>query len=79
MCIERMRSTDVVGTAEAGGSRLVVQRAVVSFTHPIDLDIEHAVCIDLRADGGDPSERVSVELDEASARKLAETILSALS
>jgi hypothetical protein len=50
----------------------------VSFTHPIDLEIEHAVCIDLRSDGKDPSERVAVELDEVSARRLAETILSAL-
>jgi hypothetical protein len=40
--------------------------------------LEPAVCIDLRADASDPSERVSVELDESSARRLAETILSAL-
>lgn len=78
MCNERMRSTEVFGAAEMAGSRLSVQRAVVSFTHPIDLAIEHAVCIDLRTDGEDPSERFAVELDEASARKLAETILSAL-
>ena len=44
------------------------------FDHPQDAPLDHALCIDVW--GG--SERVAVELDAASARRLAETILDTL-
>jgi hypothetical protein len=55
-----------------------VRTAVVSFDHPQEAPLEHALCIDFRTDNGDPASRVAVELDAPSARQLAETILDAL-
>jgi hypothetical protein len=40
--------------------------------------LEHALCIDFRAADGDPASRIAVELDGASARRLAQTILAVL-
>ena len=78
MCIDYADATDVLGAGHANGSSMDVRRAVVSFTHPIELDLEHALCIDFRANNGDPSERIAVELDHESARQLAYSILGAL-
>lgn len=78
MCIDFSDATDVVGAGHANGESIGLARAVVSFTHPIELDLEHALCIDFRAGTGDPSQRIAVELDAASARELAYSILGAL-
>ena len=78
MCIDFTDATEVLGAAHAGDRSIGVRRAVVAFTHPAELDLEHALCIDFRAGGADPSERVAVELDTESARALAYSILGAL-
>jgi hypothetical protein len=49
-------------------------RAVVYFDHPQDALLDHALCLDVW--GG--RERVAIELDAASARRLAEAILATL-
>lgn len=77
MCSYETHTTDVRGTGYAAGEWIDLRTAVVSFDHPSELPLEHALCIDLRA-GDDPTARVAVELDETSARRLAETILEAL-
>jgi hypothetical protein len=68
-------------TAELAGSGrgvtdewFAVRQAVVSFDHPQDAPLDHALCIDVR--GADA--RLAVELDAASARRLAEAILGIL-
>ncbi len=78
MCIDYSHATDVVGAGHANGESIGIARAVVSFTHPMDVPLDHALCIDFRAGNGDPSARVAVELDPASARELAYSILGAL-
>ena len=78
MCIDYTDATDVLGAAHAGDRSIGLTRAVVAFTHPTELPLEHALCIDFRAGNGDPSERVAVELDTESARELAYSILGAL-
>ena len=78
MCIDYTDATDVTGAAHVGDRSIGVARTVVGFTHPTELDLEHALCIDFRAGTGDPSERVAVELDTESARQLAYAILGAL-
>lgn len=78
MCIDYSDVTNVVGAGHANGESIGLARAVVSFTHPIELELEHALCIDFRAGNGDPSERIAVELDTGSARELAYAILGAL-
>ena len=78
MCIDYSDATDVIGAGHCSGGSIGVRRAVVSFTHPLELPLEHALCIDFRAGNGDPSERIAVELDPAFARELAYSILGAL-
>jgi hypothetical protein len=78
MCIEHTDAMDVLGAGHSNGASIRLGRAVVAFTHPMDLELEHALCIDFRAAGGDPSKRIAVELDEASARRLADAIVDAL-
>ena len=55
-----------------------LRRAVVSFDHPQDAPLEHALAIDFRAADGDPTAHVTVELDAASARRLAAAIIATL-
>ena len=76
MCTYLTLTTAVSGSGLAGDGWFPVDRAVVYFDHPQDAPLAHALCIDVSA--GDPSQRVSVELDAASARRLAETILATL-
>jgi hypothetical protein len=74
MCTYVTSTVDVTGSGYRGDDWFRVDRAVVYFDHPQDAPLDHALCIDVW--GG--SERVAVELDAASARRLAETILTTL-
>lgn len=74
MCTYVTTTADVSGSGYAGDDWFRVDRAVVYFDHPQDAPLDHALCIDVW--GG--RERVAVELDAASARRLAESILATL-
>jgi hypothetical protein len=74
MCTYVTSTVEVAGSGYRVDDWLRVDRAVVYFDHPQDAPLDHALCIDVW--GG--SERVAVELDAASARRLAETILATL-
>lgn len=74
MCTYVTTTTDVAGSGYTGDDWFGVDRAVVYFDHPQDAPVEHALCIDVW--GG--RARVAVELDAASARRLAEAILATL-
>jgi hypothetical protein len=76
MCTYLTHTTDLAGSAlrSDGEDWFALERAVIAFDHPQDALVEHALCLDLR--GG--SARVAVELDAASARRLAESILAVL-
>lgn len=76
MCSYLTLTTDVTGSGLRGDEWFDARRAVVYFDHPQEAPLEHALCIDVR--GAAAHERVSVELDEVSARRLAETILAVL-
>ena len=77
MCTYLTLTTDVAGSGLRDGDEwFPVDRALVYFDHPQDAPLEHALCLDVR--GADASTRVAVELDAASARRLAETILAVL-
>jgi len=78
MCTYLTTTERVEGTGLGAKGWFPIAHAVVYFDHPQEAPVEHALCIDFRADGTDPSERVSVELDARSARTLAESILSTL-
>lgn len=74
MCTYVTTTTNVSGSAYRGDDWFPVDRAVVYFDHPQDAPLDHALCIDVWGD----RERVAVELDAASARRLAESILTIL-
>ena len=74
MCTYVTTTADVAGSGYAGDDWFRVDRAVVYFDHPQDAPLDHALCIDVWGAPG----RVAVELDAASARRLAETILDVL-
>lgn len=73
--------TYLTSTVELRGSGLGqdgwcgLTKGVVYFDHPQDAPFEHCLCIDFWGEG---MARLAVELDAASARRLAETILSTL-
>lgn len=75
MCTYVTATTAVGGSGLAGDDWFRLQRAVVYFDHPQDAPLEHALCVDFRGEGLD---RVAVELDATSARRLAESILAML-
>ena len=74
MCTYVTTSTEVAGSGYGGDEWFGVDRAVVYFDHPQDAPLDHALCIDVW--GG--TQRVAVELDAASARRLARSILDTL-
>lgn len=76
MCTYLSETTPLRGSGLLGGDEwFPLDRAVIAFDHPQDALVEHALCLDLRSAAG---ERLAVELDPASARRLAETILAVL-
>lgn len=74
MCTYVTSAVDVTGSGYRGDDWVRVDRAVVYFDHPQDAPLDHALCIDVW--GG--RERVAVELNAASARRLAEAIIAIL-
>jgi hypothetical protein len=76
MCTYVTSHVEVSGSGSTGEDWFAVDRATVYFDHPQDAPLEHALCLDVH--GSTPTERVAVELDAASARRLAETILAVL-
>lgn len=74
MCTYVTTSVEVAGGAYGGDEWFGADRAVVYFDHPQDAPLDHALCVDVWGAG----ERVAVELDAASARRLAEAILATL-
>ena len=76
MCTYLSQTTPLRGSGlGAGDDWFALDRAVITFDHPQDALVEHALCLDVRGAGG---ERVAVELDAESARRLADTILAVL-
>ena len=75
MCTYLTEVAEVSGVALAGDT-IRLEQVVVSFDHPQEASFDHALCIDFRSD--DPSRRVGIELDAASARRLAQKILTVL-
>ena len=80
MCTYITMTEPVVGSGATGDGWIDLASAVVYYDHPQDAPVDHALCIDFRGSDAatDPSSRVAVELDAASARRLAATILATL-
>lgn len=78
MCTYLTHQTELTGSGLFPEDWLPLARAVVYYDHPQDALLDHALCVDFRPAGGRPGQRLAVELDAVSARRLAETILAVL-
>jgi hypothetical protein len=68
----------IEGRGKGVGGWFKVNEANVSYDHPYDMPLEHAVNIDFVNGAGGPSARVAVELSVEAARNLINTIETVL-
>jgi hypothetical protein len=78
MCTMIAEQTAVTGVGRGAAGWFPLDKAYVSYDHPQELGLEHALNIDFVNAAAGVSARVAVELDRSSARALAETILRTL-
>lgn len=78
MCTMIARQTRVAGSGKGTAGWFTLDGASVSYDHPFHVPFEHALNIDFVNAAQGPGARVAVELDAASARALAQTILAVL-
>lgn len=78
MCTNIIRQVEIAGSGKGGQGWFDVRQANVSYDHPFHVALEHSLNIDFVDERRGPGARVAVELDVASARALAATILQVL-
>jgi len=66
--------SEISGSGKAGSGWFKVDRVSVSYDHPFDMPLEYTLNLDFVHQAGSPGERVAVELDASSARRLVDTI-----
>jgi len=79
MCTSILETVEVSGSGKGPSGWFRVEQVNVSYDHPSDAPLEHALNIDFVNQKEGPSARVGVELSPESARKLVIAILNALS
>jgi hypothetical protein len=75
MIVEKVK---IDGSGKGSQGWFTLQQANVSYDHPFNAPLEHALNIDFVNESQGLSARVAVELTESAARELARTILSVL-
>ena len=78
MCTMIVQQVDVEGSGKGVTGWFPVRQANVSYDHPFNAPLEHALNIDFVNEAQGPGARVAVELTVESARNLVETILAVL-
>jgi hypothetical protein len=78
MCTYETTCLPVTGSGKGAGGWFALSDATVYFDHPVHASADHTLNIDLRNPARGPEYRVALELDAASARRLAEAILQSL-
>jgi hypothetical protein len=78
MCTMIVHRAKIEGSGKGTDGWFPVREVNVSYDHPYDVPLEHAVNIDFVNESRGPSARVAVELTLQSARQLVETIQAAL-
>jgi len=69
---------EIEGSGKGRGGWFTLRQANVSYDHPFDAPMEHALNIDFVNEAQGPGARVAVELSSQSARALVATILAVL-
>jgi len=78
MCTMIVQQVRIDGSGKGTGGWFSLQQANVSYDHPFDAPLEHALNIDFVNEAQGPGARVAVELSAPAARSLVETILAVL-
>jgi hypothetical protein len=73
-----VQQVEVDGSGKGTSGWFALRQANVSYDHPFNAPLEHALNIDFVNEAQGPAARVAVELSAASARALVETILAVL-
>ena len=68
----------IEGSGKATSGWFTLNQANVSYDHPFDAPLEHALDIDFVNEAQGPGARVAVELSAEAAQSLANTILAVL-
>lgn len=79
MCTGIVEKADVSGSGKGPEGWFKLEQVNVSYDHPVDASLEHALNIDFVSPSMGPGARVAVELDPTSAKKLVQAILTAMS
>ena len=78
MCTMIAHQVKIEGRGKSGPDWFEVREANVSYDHPYDLPLEHALNIDFVNESMGPGARVAVELSVDAARRLVESIQAVL-
>ena len=78
MCTMIVEKIKVDGSGKGINGWFKLEQANVSFDHPFNAPLEHALNIDFVNESQGLSARVAVELSEQAARELVKTILAVL-
>ena len=78
MCTMIVLQAKIEGRGKNGVEWFEVREANVSYDHPYDLPLEHALNIDFVNESAGPGARVAVELSVEAARNLVSTIQAVL-
>ncbi|MEX0806674.1 MAG: DUF6295 family protein [Candidatus Binatia bacterium] len=78
MCTMIVHQAKIEGRGKNGQDWFEVREANVSYDHPYDMPLEHALNIDFVNEAKGPSARVAVELSIEAARNLVKTIEAVL-
>src|SRR5262249_10149013 len=78
MCTMIAHQVKIEGRGKSGQDWIEVREANVSYDHPYDMPLEHALNIDFVNESVGPSARVAVELSIEAARNLVKTIEAVL-
>ena len=78
MCTMIAHQVKLEGRGKSGPEWFEVREANVSYDHPYDLPLEHALNIDFVNEAKGPAARVAVELTIEGARNLVKTIEAVL-
>ena len=78
MCTMIVHQAKIDGRGKGAGGWFEVKEANVSYDHPYDMPLEHALNIDFVNEAEGPGSRVAVELSIEAARNLVKTIEAVL-
>lgn len=78
MCTMIVKQAEIDGSGKGANGWFKVRQVNVSYDHPYDAPLEHALNIDFVNEAEGPGARIAVELTLESARQLVQTIQAVL-